>query len=170
MSLRIRKAKEEDLRRIVAMYGSIGDSPHDPFSSVRRLRRLDLQTLLVAEWDRDFAGFLYYFIHKRPWFESNVDEYASIDELHVKRRFWGRGTGSTLLSVAIKDILRKGVRVVYVDADEDNERALNVYRKTGFRDFRRVIKLKLVLGSDRTRSPLRSLKPDSEAGVESPQL
>ncbi len=142
MSLQIRKATLKDLHKIVAMYGPIGDSPHDPFASVRRLRRLNLDSLLVAEWLGDFAGFLYYFIHKQTYFERGIHDYASIDELHVKRRFMGRGIGFALLRTALEEISRKGVRVVYVDTDEDNYRALHVYRKAGFTDFRKQIKLK----------------------------
>lgn len=129
------------------MYGAIGDSPHDPFSSVRRLRRLNLQTLLIAESQGNLAGFLYYFIHQRPYFEPHVGDYASIDELHVKRRFWNRRIGSNLLREALREISQKGIQIVYVDTDEDNHRALHVYRKAGFRDFRKAVKLKLVLGS-----------------------
>ncbi len=147
MSLRVRKATRGDLRKIVAMYGPIGDSPYDPFSSVRRLLKLNLETLLIAEWQGEFAGFLYYFIHKRPYFEGDVDLYASIDELHVKRKFWNRGIGSALLQGAIEEVSQKGIRIVYVDTDEDNHRALHVYRKAGFKEFRKAIKLKLVLGS-----------------------
>ncbi len=127
------------------MYGPIGDSPHDPFTSTRRLRRLNLDSLLIAEWQEDFAGFLYYFIHKHPYFELGVRDYASIDELHVKRRFWNRGIGSTLLHAAIEEISQKGISTVYVDTDEDNYRALHVYRKIGFKDLRKALKLKLVL-------------------------
>ena len=149
MSLQIRKATVKDLRKIVAMYGHVGDSTHDPFSSVRRLRRLNLDTLLIAEWLGDFAGFLYYFIHKRPYFESCVDNYASIDELHVRRRFWDRGIGSRLLHTAVEEISQKDIHIVYVDTDEDNERALHVYREIGFKDLRKSVKLKLVLKNRR---------------------
>ncbi len=145
MSLQIRKATLKDLRKIVAMYGHIGDSPYDPFSSVRRLRRLNLDSLLVADWLGSFAGFVYYFIHKRPYFESDAGDYASIDELHVKRRFWNRGIGSSLLRTAIEEISGKGISTVYVDTDEDNYRALHVYRKIGFKDLRKSVKLKLAL-------------------------
>jgi ribosomal protein S18 acetylase RimI-like enzyme len=145
MSLQIRKATLKDLHKIVAMYGHVGDSPHDPFASVRRLRRLNLDSLLIAESQGDFAGFLYYFIYKHPYFEPGVQDYASIDELHVKRRFWNRGIGSTLLHTALEEISEKGISTVYVDTDEDNYRALHVYRKIGFKDMRRSVKLKLVL-------------------------
>ena len=148
MSVYIRNATPKDLRKIVAMYGPVGDSPHDPFSSVRRLRKLNLETLLVAEWQGEFAGFTYYFIHRYPYFERAVHEYASIDELHVKRRFWNRGIGTNLLRAAIEAVSQKGVRVVYVDTDEDNYRALNVYRKAGFVDLRRSVKLRLVLPNE----------------------
>ncbi len=145
MSLQIRKATLKDLRKIVAMYGHIGDSPYDPFASVRRLKRLNLDTLLVAEWQGDFAGFLYYFIHRHPYFEPEVQDYASIDELHVRRRFWNRGIGSTLLRAAIEDVSQTGISTVYVDTDEDNYRALHVYRGIGFKALRKSVKLKLVL-------------------------
>lgn len=145
MSLKIRKARIRDLNKIVEYYGPVGDSPTDHFSSVQRLRQLDLEQLLVAEQDGQFAGFLYHFIHKKPWFDPNVDRYASIQELHVLSEFRNRGIATSLLKTALSEIRRKGIKTVYVDTGEDNEVALHIYRKEGFRDLRKDVKLKLTM-------------------------
>jgi len=155
MSLEIHRATMRDLTKVVGYYGPIGDSPLDPFSSVERLRKLDLKHLLVAEQHGTFAGFLYYFIHRRPWFDPNVDRYASIVELHVLPDHRGRGIGTRLLLEAFRKIKKEGVKVVYVDTGEDNTTALHVYRKAGFRKYRKTVKLKLILSSrSRPKTPL----------------
>ena len=150
MTLRIRTAQSRDLPKIVDLYGSIGDSPLDPFASVSKLRELDLSHLRIAEEDGRFAGFLYYFIHRKPWFDKDVDAYATIMELHVRPEFMGKGIGSSLLRQALARIKSAHIKVVYIDTGDDNEVALHIYRKEGFKDFRKHIKLKLVLGSDRS--------------------
>ncbi len=143
MPLLIRKAQHTDLPKIVELYGSIGDSPLDPFASVQKLRKLDSNHLLIAEEDGQFAGFLYYFIHRRPWFDAGIDAFATIIELHVQQDFMNRGIGTSLLQEALAHIRNAGITVVYVDTGEDNAVALHIYRKAGFRDFKKQIKLKL---------------------------
>jgi hypothetical protein len=59
----------------------------DQFAGIERLRRLPLDGLLVAELDLDVIGFLYWFRHRRPFFDPEVEEYASIQELHVFEGF-----------------------------------------------------------------------------------
>ncbi len=143
MTLKIRHAQPHDLTHIVELYGSIGDSPLDPFANVRRLQKLDRRHLLIAEEDGKFAGFAYYYLHRKPWFDPEVDRYSSIMELHVRAEFKNRGIGSSLLLRAVAEIIKSGIKIVYVDTGEENQVALHIYRKAGFRDFKKQIKLKL---------------------------
>jgi ribosomal protein S18 acetylase RimI-like enzyme len=143
LSLKIRRAKSADFNKIVHLYGSVGDSPTDPFSNVGRLRKLNQTNLLIAEREGDFAGFLYYVVHRRPWFDLNVEQYAWIQELHVTPKFQGMGIGTALLNNALSRIRRRRISVVYVETGEENKIALHVYRKAGFKDLRKTITLKL---------------------------
>lgn len=152
MSVKIRNAKPVDLRKIVDCYGRVGDSPTDPFSNVSRLRNLNRANLLVAEKHGQFAGFLYYFVHRKPWFDPNVDRYASVQELHVVPRFQGIGIGTALMRDALSKIRRRGIKVIYVDTDEDNNVALHLYRKLGFKDFRGTITLRFILNLEQRPS------------------
>lgn len=143
MSVKIRRARSADFSKIVRLYGSVGDSPTDPFSNVSRLRKLNQTNLLIAEKGGDFAGFLYYVVHRRPWFDPNVERYAWIQELHVTPELHGMGIGTDLLNNALSRIRRRGISVVYVETGEENHVALHVYRKAGFKDSRKTITLKL---------------------------
>ncbi len=115
MSLTIRKARHSDLPKIVDLFGSIGDSPLDPFADIRKLEKLDFNHLLTAEEDGHFAGFLYYFIHRKPWFDPEVDAYATIMELDVRPEFMGKGIGTRLLAAALARIRKAHLNIVYVD-------------------------------------------------------
>jgi ribosomal protein S18 acetylase RimI-like enzyme len=152
LSVKIRKVRPRDLPRIVDCYGRVGDSPTDPFSNVRRLGKLDHSNLLIAERDGQFAGFLYYFVHRKPWFDPSVRRYGFIQELHVLPEFRGLGVGTALLKNALSKMEGRRIRVVYVETGENNSAALHVYRKIGFEDFRRTIMLKRMLNLQKVSS------------------
>ena len=58
---KVRSATESDFPEIVSHYGSDGGSPLIPFSSIERIKCIPIEGFLVAEVDRKYAGFLYWF-------------------------------------------------------------------------------------------------------------
>ncbi len=129
----VRLATESDLPRIVAHYGpGGGDSPWDPFADLDRLRRTARSGLLIAELDGEYVGFLYWYEARRPWYAPEVDRYARISDLHIVPSAQGKGAGRALLREAVAQIRSAGIGDIFLETDEDNVRAQNLYRREGF--------------------------------------
>jgi [ribosomal protein S18]-alanine N-acetyltransferase len=129
----IRVANDSDLRSIVAHYGpSGGDSPWDPFADQDRIQRIPRQGLLVAETDGKYAGFIFWYEARKPWYAKDVDRYARISDLHIVPAFQGRGIGRALIRDALARIRAAGIETVFLETDEDNARARSLYESEGF--------------------------------------
>ena len=131
--LAIRTATDEDLQSIVAHYGpGGGDSPWDPFADLERIRRIPRRGLLVAELGGAYAGFIFWYAARKPWYAPDVDRYARISDLHVVSDSQGKGIGHALLREALANIRAEGIVTVFLETDENNERARNLYQSEGF--------------------------------------
>jgi mycothiol synthase len=53
--------------------------------------------------------------------------------LAVTRAMRGRGLGSALLLIGLVEMRRRGLRLAYLYVDSDNEAAIELYQRTGFR-------------------------------------
>lgn len=143
-TINVRQALPSDLSRIVRHYGS-GDSPWDPFDDLAKLQSIPLEGLIVAEVDGDYAGFLYWFVGEKPWFDPNVKKYAHIVEVLVLTKYQGQGVGKKLLACALKRLRENAIEATYIDTTEDNIAARSLYEGAGFRAFSRTIHYKLNL-------------------------
>lgn len=140
----VRSAHDPDLRSIVAHYGpGGGDSPWDPFAALERIQRIPREGLLVAVLGNRYAGFLYWYEGRKPWYDPSVERFARISDLHVLPEFQGKGVGRALLREALRRIEEKAVPVIYLETDEDNERARALYETAGFSQFARVVRYRL---------------------------
>lgn len=129
----IRVAFDTDLRSIVDHYGpGGGDSPWDPFASLERLQRIPLIGLLVAESGGSYAGFLYWYEGRKPWYAPSVDRYARISDLHVVPALQGKGIGRALLREALRRIGKAGIGTSLLETDTDNVAARRLYASEGF--------------------------------------
>jgi [ribosomal protein S18]-alanine N-acetyltransferase len=132
----IRPATESDLRSVVAHYGpGGGDSPWDPFADVDRIQRIPRNGLLVADIDGAYAGFIFWYEARKPWYAKDVDRYARISDLHNVPEFQGRGIGRALIRDALARIRGVGIETVFLETDEDNARARSLYESEGFARF-----------------------------------
>lgn len=57
---------------------------------------------------------------------------AEILTIAVSRRVRGRGFAGLLLSAHVKDLMRKGVRTLFLEVESENEPALKLYARQGF--------------------------------------
>jgi ribosomal protein S18 acetylase RimI-like enzyme len=131
--LSIRPASDPDLRSIVAHYGpGGGDSPWDPFTDVDRIQKIPRKGLLVAELDGMYAGFVFWYEARKPWYAKEVERYARISDLHIVPALQGKGIGRALIRDALSRIRAEGIGTVFLETDEDNVRARNLYESEGF--------------------------------------
>ncbi|MFQ5908589.1 MAG: GNAT family N-acetyltransferase [Thermoplasmata archaeon] len=142
MTIAIRAAQSRDLPHIAAHYGT-GDTPWDPFGDPEKLERLPPKGLVVAEVGGQYAGFLYWFEAREPWFDPGIGRYARIEEVQVVSGHRGRGVGRDLLSHALDQMTREKVEAVYVDTTEENAVARRLYEGAGFRVFSRTLHYRL---------------------------
>ncbi len=138
----VRRAVESDLPRIVECYPRKADRPWDPFSSVERLKAIPQEGLLVAEAAGAYAGFVYWFEGRNPWFDKGVERYAHIVELQVERQYSGWNTGPVLILEALKEIEAKGYTTVYVDTPEGSAVAGLLSGRGGYVGHMRFIRLR----------------------------
>jgi len=56
-----------------------------------------------------------------------------ISDLYVKKEFRGKGLGKKLMEIADEYAKRKGAKRITLNVRKDNEPALNLYKKSGFK-------------------------------------
>jgi ribosomal protein S18 acetylase RimI-like enzyme len=89
----------------------------------------DGEFCLVAETERRIVGFaLGTLMEKRgtPW------RYGWLLWLGISQRYRGRGIAARLLNRLADLFIRQGARIMLVDTDAANERALHFFREQGF--------------------------------------
>lgn len=134
----VRPGRASDLEQIARHYGPTGTTPWDPFTDVRRLEKIPLDGLLVAEKGGDYAGFLYWFEGHKPWFDKGADQYAQLEELHVVPEFQGWGVAQRLVDRFLREVTDRRIPLLYVATDETNSAAQRIYMDAGFRAFLRT--------------------------------
>lgn len=140
----VRVATDDDLGTIVAQYapGSV-DTPWHPFSDLERIRRLPREGLLIAEHDGTYAGFLFWYEGRRPWFDGSTAKYARISDFYLHPDFQGEGFGREFLDEALREIRMRGIETVFLETDEENTRARHLYESEGFAAYGRVIRYRM---------------------------
>jgi ribosomal protein S18 acetylase RimI-like enzyme len=149
--IKVRSGTTEDLPAVARQYAH-GDTPWDPFEDVSKLSRIPLDGLLVAEVNGEYAGFLYWFEGKRPYFDRTVDRYANFQELHVLDRFRRRGVAKALIERFLADAGRRGIVDAFVDTDDDNTIAQRLYESFGFKQYRIVLHYRMRVGGNTSPS------------------
>ena len=155
-TLLVRNATDQDLRTIVAQYGSPGEaSPWHPFVDLERIRRLPRKGLLVARLDGKYAGFLFWYEGRRPGYGRTVERFARISDLYLGRAAQGQGIGRALLQEALRRIREAGIDTVLLETDESNARARRLYESEGFVAFAKILRYKLKMKKDDSRPESR---------------
>lgn len=135
----VRPARIEDFAAVAKQYGTVGDTPWDPFADAQRLAGIPRDGLLIAEKDGVYAGFLYWFEGHKPWFDKGADQYAQLEELHVLPEFQGWGVAQRLVDRFLHDATERAIPLLYVATDETNQAAQHLYERAGFHPFLRTI-------------------------------
>lgn len=140
----IRQAVVEDIEALCALILEHGPNPwnHLPEVEVRQhLQGIAASTTLavLAEEQGQLLGFVSYrltedFAAHQPAARAG-QLHGYICEAVVHRDCSGRGLGAQLLTVAVQDLWRLGVRDVYIDRHEENAASAGMMRKAGFTEL-----------------------------------
>jgi ribosomal protein S18 acetylase RimI-like enzyme len=134
----VRVARPEDLADVAHQYGPVGATPWDPFADPKRLATIPLEGLLIAEKEGSYAGFLYWFEGRKPWFDKGADQFAQLEELRVRPEFQGWNVAQQLVDRFLRDVGERGIPLLYVATDETNQAAQHIYERAGFHPFLRT--------------------------------
>ena len=94
---------------------------------------------LAETEDGTLAGYVFY-----QWSEGPLKlkrKRGVIYDLYVRPQFRNRGMGSALLKNALDELKRRGVEIVQLTVVSKNNRALNLYKKHGFTETLKIMRL-----------------------------
>jgi GNAT superfamily N-acetyltransferase len=134
----VRPAQADDLATVARQYGPVGETPWDPFVDPQRLGKIPLEGLLIAEKDGTYAGFLYWFEGRKPWFDKGADEYAQLEKLRVRPEFEGWGVAQRLVDRFLKEVRERNIPLVHIAVDETNKLEERIFERAGFQPFLRT--------------------------------
>ena len=83
----IRRASANDLPKIVEQMAPTGSNPLYPFTDLGRLQNIPLDGLIVAEFQSEYAGFLYWFVEENPEFDRSVTKCGYIQDFRSWKGF-----------------------------------------------------------------------------------
>jgi GNAT superfamily N-acetyltransferase len=109
------------------------DLARDGFGANPRFRAL------IAEWDRQPAGYALFFEHYSTW----VGRGLFLEDIFVREQFRGKGIGNALLSAVARIAVRENCYAVQWEVLDWNEKAIALYKSLGaeFRDRWRPVAL-----------------------------
>ena len=98
--------------------------------------------LFIAVCNNEIVGYVYVKIITSSDSPEIYTE-ASISGTYVKENFRRQGIATKLINEAKKWCVNKGVSYLKLNVLEGNSTALNLYKKLGFNDFSRILRVKL---------------------------
>lgn len=110
-------------------------------SFVKNLIEKDRGTLKYAKVDEKIVGYILY-----GWENEALKLYhrrGTIFDLYVIKEYRGRGIGKKLLNTAIEDLKHHGIEIIQLTVINSNKRAIELYKKFGFEERLKILRLEL---------------------------
>jgi len=89
-------------------------------------------TILVAETDGELLGYVQFGDFAIPEVDARPGD-QELQRLYVDTALQGQGLGQRMLEVALEQLLLAGAKRVFLQVWEQNERAVRLYERFGFR-------------------------------------
>ncbi len=140
VSFNIENAKENDLDELAKVYleGYRGleeysyTHPDDVSAYMRWLWKRDPEGIFVARVDGKIVGFV---AGDANWFSKRENKkVGAIHEIVILPEYQSLGIGSALMDTILSYFKGKGLHVAELWVGDENYRAINFYRKFGFKD------------------------------------
>jgi ribosomal protein S18 acetylase RimI-like enzyme len=159
MKIEIKEAKEEDFDSIVKFHMDLADyhkkidseyfkSGKEREKQIKKwlkkffLKKRRNRKILVAKVDGKAAGFFLGSIHNSYPF-CKEEKIGEISIAFIDEKFRGQGIGKMLFDEMIKWFKERKMKFVEVTADSRNNIGISAWRKYGFREIRKTMKLNL---------------------------
>jgi len=159
MEIKIEEAKKKDIRKIIKLqmdlidYHKKIDTKYYKSGKERKeqLRKHFLEFLSKRRRDRKFlvakvknriVGFFYGGIRKSHFY-CREEKIGEIYQAFVDRKFRNRGIGKLLVEELLKWLRKRKIKFVEVEVDSRNEIGIGAYKKYGFFEFHKRMRLDL---------------------------
>ena len=129
MKVKLRNPSMVDAKEVYEIEKLSFDHPH-PFLVILSEITLHSDTSLVAEVNGKIVGYAIA--------AKEVGKKLHLLNFAVHPEYRGLGIGKALLTSLEKLARRKGVKEIYLEVEEDNEVAKELYRKMGYKEVKRI--------------------------------
>ncbi len=128
--VKVRRARLRDVPALIALERAVFTTDVVSRRSFRRFVASSQASLLIAEAEGQFAGYVLVLYPPRS-------KLARLYSIAVAPHVGGRGIGPLLLAAAERTARRRGRRAMRLEVQEHNTRAIARYEKSGYRLFGR---------------------------------
>lgn len=98
---------------------------------------------LIAENENEVLGYLVGSIEKVGDFR-NIPSFGEVGDMLVEEKYRGQGVGGKLIGEFKKWCLEKGISRIRVIASFDNKKAIEFYKREGFKEYDLILEGDLV--------------------------
>lgn len=138
----IRKAEEKDAEKFLEYFNVVGSEtdflgfgPEGPRITVEQEREIFKSStsknfFLIAEINGEIAGSCSISTNEKRVRSLHFGELGIV----VLKKFWGFGVGYNLMEEAVRYGKEAGLRKINLDTRADNEKAISLYKKLGFKE------------------------------------
>jgi GNAT superfamily N-acetyltransferase len=145
--LQIRPATTQDVPALFTMIHEFAEYVHE--SELVTIRQEDLVRdgwganplfrVLIAEWDREVAGYAVFF----GWYSTWAGRGLFLEDLFVKKSFRQHGIGKALLASVAQIAVQERCYGIHWEVLDWNQGAIDLYKALGaeFRDHHRAVLL-----------------------------
>ncbi len=138
----IRKAEEKDAEKFLEYFNVVGSEtdflgfgPEGPRITVEEEREIFKSStsknfFLIAEINGEIAGSCSISTNEKRVRSLHFGEFGIV----VLKKFWGFGVGYNLMEEAVRYGKEAGLRKINLDTRTDNEKAIGLYKKLGFKE------------------------------------
>lgn len=138
----IRKAEEKDAEKFLEYFNVVGSEtdflgfgPEGPRITVEQEREIFKSStsknfFLIAEINGEIAGSCSISTNEKRVRSLHFGELGIV----VLKKFWGFGVGYNLMEEAVRYGKDAGLRKINLDTRADNEKAISLYKKLGFKE------------------------------------
>lgn len=128
MTTFVRRARLDDLAAMVAIEGAVFDCDRLSRRSLRYYVNANTSILLALEVDGRIVGY------SLIAFRKNSSR-ARLYSIAVEPASHGRGLGRLLLGASERAAKARGAKTLRLEVRADNQRAINLYERGGYRRF-----------------------------------
>lgn len=144
MKTKIEVPKTEELKKVNKLAVQVHELhvkwDSDLFKSVEEViskdyfeRKIKDEEIFIAKAENEIVGYVIFKIDEKDYQSMRYRKQLSIEAICVDENYRGKGIGTALLKYIKKVAKEKGCTDLYLTVNKENEKAIKLYEKFGFR-------------------------------------